>query len=84
MNAMVNTNINRRSSCSNHLNKDVKGLWRLKLSTNTRKIKAANEIYTSDDVQIELVKFCQKKNEDRNLKSVFKDRMLREMRRSCS
>ena len=73
MNAMVNTNINRRSSCSNHLNKDVKGLWRLKLSTNTRKIKAANEINTSDDVRNKLVRSFQKKKEDGNFKSVFKD-----------
>ena len=49
------------------------------------KIKAAHHINTSDDVNIKLVKSFQKKKEDRNLKSVFKDarRYAEELQLDC-
>ena len=37
------------------------------------KINVAHYINTSDDIHIKLVKSFQKKKEDKNLKSVFKD-----------
>ena len=50
-----------------------KGLMEIEALYKHTKIKAAHYINTSDDVHIKLVKSFQKKKEDRNLKSVFKD-----------
>ena len=53
--------------------KGGKGLMEIEALYKHAKIKAAHYINTSDDVHIKLVKSFQKKKEDRNLKSVFKD-----------
>ena len=49
------------------------------------KIKVAHYINTLDDTHIKLVKYFQKKKEDKNLKSVFKDakRYAYELQLSC-
>lgn len=47
-------------------NKEVKGLWRLKVSTKHTKRKAAHYINTLDDVYIKMVKSFQKKKEEKN------------------
>ena len=60
-----------------------KGLMEIEALYKHTKIKAAH--YTSDDVHIKLVKSFQKKKEDRNLKSVFKDarRYAEELQLDC-
>ena len=52
MNGMVNTNMNRRSSCTYHLKKEIKGLMEIEALYKHTKIKAAHYINTSDDVHI--------------------------------
>ena len=62
-----------------------KGLMEIEAFYKHTKIKAAHYINTSDDVHIKLVKSIQKKKEDRNLKSVFKDarRYAEELQLDC-
>ena len=62
-----------------------KGLMEIEALYKHTKIKAAHYFNTSDDVHIKLVKSFQKKKEDRNLKSVFKDarRYAEELQLDC-
>ena len=62
-----------------------KGLMEIEAFYKHTKIKEDHYINTSDDVHIKLVKSFQKKKEDRNLKSVFKDarRYAEELQLDC-